>query len=586
MKAPGDRSKATRLGFATNVARSTLPQRISGILLLALLAVAGCSSALGGGTGTSEQSDSVTSKLAIDCGSTGAVGSFSADQGYNGGTTTTTSKSVATSGVANAAPEAVYQSVRYGDFTYAFGSLTPGAAYTVRLHFAETYWTATSKRVFNVLLNDKVVLSAFDIYANAGALKAVVKTFSVVADPYGKVLIYFESLVDNAMVNGIEVSANTTSHPDGGTSDGGVADTSRDSGSHDSGSSADRGPVSDAGLFLGLSFQGLTLDDYSSTYTVGTATSGSGWSTFTGTDGVYELGNPRAPASIWGGTATYTDGIQLIQDAKTNYTRAIVTDTTVPTGVSDRVLQISMNVAYDPNVGGISGDTMQDSFVIHPSTTQPQGMVYFSKWVWLQGDMASRAPFEWFLNDETKTDITERFGSGIEAMSWTGFGSDTPVWYLTHDAWPTDSSPSYQVYAETFLSPSSAAGAMRTGQTYYAPVPLGQWFRVENAWNRSPGGTGWIWMALTVPGSSDPMLRTGIQVFAQSGPMNLNYNGSDPETIGWNAYNSDAINRVFPFGAYSDIARSASSPFAEKVTNVEVWNTWPATATAHPATFR
>jgi len=37
----------------------------------------------------------------------------------------------------------VYQSERYGSSTYTFPGLTASAQYTVRLHFAEIYWTAT-----------------------------------------------------------------------------------------------------------------------------------------------------------------------------------------------------------------------------------------------------------------------------------------------------------------------------------------------------------------------------------------------------------------------------------------------------------
>jgi hypothetical protein len=44
-----------------------------------------------------------------------------------------------TSSVADPAPQAVYDTERYGNFTYTVPGLTPGAAYTVRLHFAEIY---------------------------------------------------------------------------------------------------------------------------------------------------------------------------------------------------------------------------------------------------------------------------------------------------------------------------------------------------------------------------------------------------------------------------------------------------------------
>jgi len=57
----------------------------------------------------------------------------------------------------------VYQSERYGNHTYTFGSLTPGASYIARLHFAETKWTTAGARVFNVLINGTQALTNFDI---------------------------------------------------------------------------------------------------------------------------------------------------------------------------------------------------------------------------------------------------------------------------------------------------------------------------------------------------------------------------------------------------------------------------------------
>ncbi|WP_376796449.1 malectin domain-containing carbohydrate-binding protein, partial [Thermogemmatispora sp.] len=155
-----------------------------------------------------------------------AVGSFVADTYYSGGTTASTSNAIDTSGVTNPAPQAVYQSNRYGNFTYTIPGLTAGATYLVRLHFAETYWTAAGKRVFNVSINGQQVLSNFDIYAAAGgANKAVVKEFSVTASGSGTLTIQFSTVVDNAQVNGLEVlpasgatpTATATSTPPTGT---------------------------------------------------------------------------------------------------------------------------------------------------------------------------------------------------------------------------------------------------------------------------------------------------------------------------------------------------------------------------------
>ena len=98
-----------------------------------------------------------------------------ADGFFSGGNTYATGNSVSTTGVTDAAPAAVYQSERYGNFTYTTTGLTPTAVYTVRLHFAEIYWNAAGQRRFNVAINGTQVLTNFDIFATAGANKALVR---------------------------------------------------------------------------------------------------------------------------------------------------------------------------------------------------------------------------------------------------------------------------------------------------------------------------------------------------------------------------------------------------------------------------
>jgi hypothetical protein len=135
-----------------------------------------------------------------------AASPFVADTDFTGGTAVTSTNTVSTSGVTNPAPQAVYQSNRYGTFSYAIPGLTAGKAYTVRLHFAETYWTAAGQRTFNVSLNGQQVLTNFDIFAAAGAAnKAVVEQFTTTADSSGKITLQFTTVKDNAQVNGIEI---------------------------------------------------------------------------------------------------------------------------------------------------------------------------------------------------------------------------------------------------------------------------------------------------------------------------------------------------------------------------------------------
>jgi hypothetical protein len=84
--------------------------------------------------------------------------------------------------------------------------LTPGASYTVRLHFAEIYWNSAGQRLFNVAINGATVLSDFDIYAAAGGKdKAVVEQFTAMADAQGRITIAYTSVKDNAKSSGIQI---------------------------------------------------------------------------------------------------------------------------------------------------------------------------------------------------------------------------------------------------------------------------------------------------------------------------------------------------------------------------------------------
>jgi len=102
----------------------------------------------------------------------------------------------------------VYQSERYGTSTYTLPNLTAGRQYTVRLHFAELYWTAAGKRKFNVAINGTTVLSSFDLYATAGArYKAVLREFTATANSSGQIVIKLTTVTNNATIGGIEIIA-------------------------------------------------------------------------------------------------------------------------------------------------------------------------------------------------------------------------------------------------------------------------------------------------------------------------------------------------------------------------------------------
>jgi PKD repeat protein len=143
-----------------------------------------------------------------------ATGSFLADQGFSGGSTYSTSARITTTRVGNVAPAAAYQSERYGTFTYTIGNLTARGAFTVRLHFAEIYFTAAGQRAFNVSINGTRVLTNFDIFAAAGAKRAVVKEFAATANASGQIVIaYTQGTANNAKSSGIEIVSRAVALP-------------------------------------------------------------------------------------------------------------------------------------------------------------------------------------------------------------------------------------------------------------------------------------------------------------------------------------------------------------------------------------
>ncbi len=147
----------------------------------------------------------------------GASSPYAADSGFSGGSAYSTASAIDTSAVTNPAPQAVYQTERFGVFTYTLGSLSPGSAYTVRLHFAEIYFTGPNLRQFNVAVNGTSVLTNFDIFAAAGGKnKAIVQTFSATADASGKITIVFTTGAhDSPKVSGLEISGTALAAPAG-----------------------------------------------------------------------------------------------------------------------------------------------------------------------------------------------------------------------------------------------------------------------------------------------------------------------------------------------------------------------------------
>ena len=147
-----------------------------------------------------------TSNVDINAGGV-AVSPFVADTDYSGGSTYAVSHTISTAGVTNPAPIAVYQDAREGTFTYTVPGFVAGSTHTVRLHFAELYFSAAGQREFDVAINGTPVLTNFDIVATAGSqYKANVQQFTTTANSSGQIVISFNNgAVNQPEMSGIEI---------------------------------------------------------------------------------------------------------------------------------------------------------------------------------------------------------------------------------------------------------------------------------------------------------------------------------------------------------------------------------------------
>ncbi|PKV62777.1 malectin domain-containing carbohydrate-binding protein, partial [Pontibacter ramchanderi] len=127
---------------------------------------------------------------------------WAADAAFSGGVSGSQSISVS-----NTSSDALYQRYRYASNGAPFSYNIPVASgrYTVKLHFAEPYFKKSGARKFNVDVEGARKLSSYDIHAEAGYARAVVKTFTGVSVTDGKLTIGFSSVTNNAIVSAVEV---------------------------------------------------------------------------------------------------------------------------------------------------------------------------------------------------------------------------------------------------------------------------------------------------------------------------------------------------------------------------------------------
>lgn len=146
--------------------------------------------------------------LARESGYTARNGQFwSGDRYYHNGVEVQRHDSV--SGTED---EALYQNERFGNFTYVIPVALNGR-YTVTMKFCESWFGqgrpangGTGKRVFDISFNGRILLRDFDVFKEAGSLRALDKTFrGMTPNAQGKLVFAFTPSHNYAMINAIEV---------------------------------------------------------------------------------------------------------------------------------------------------------------------------------------------------------------------------------------------------------------------------------------------------------------------------------------------------------------------------------------------
>jgi len=136
---------------------------------------------------------------------------FSADQYFTGGATFI--DGTGGNGLQSAFTNTVYQTERYGNFSYAIPVASTTQAYTVELRFGELWWSNPGQRVFDVSLEGQTVLNDLDIVAQTGSFNTPYTYVSgpITAGANGTLDLQFLNGIDNAKLSGIVVRQATGS---------------------------------------------------------------------------------------------------------------------------------------------------------------------------------------------------------------------------------------------------------------------------------------------------------------------------------------------------------------------------------------
>jgi hypothetical protein len=173
----------------------------------------------------------------------------------------------------------------------------------------------------------------------------------------------------------------------------------------------------------------------------------------------------------------------------------------------------------------------QDPYLLQP-TSEP-GDLYISYWRKIDPTLAQKLVHGWHVLFEWKTTGDYRVIAQI-----VNYGGVAPYW---------------EIRADNVANGGLANQEFWRVNNRSVAVPLGEWFKFEVFWHRSPGSDGRVWMAVN-----------GQKIVDKFGP-NIGVNGNP-------------INRIFLTQLYS----AASYPLEQWTDDIQIWSGFPSARPGDP----
>lgn len=134
---------------------------------------------------------------------------WTADTGFQQGANYST-----TAAIIGTNDPTLYRSEHYSTGNLTYQTSVPNGNYTVKLRFAELYWTSSGQRVFNVQLNGTQVATNLDVFVAAGGMNKAYDVSYPITVSGGQITITFAAVAGFPAVNGIEIAPFAPSSPD------------------------------------------------------------------------------------------------------------------------------------------------------------------------------------------------------------------------------------------------------------------------------------------------------------------------------------------------------------------------------------